>query len=70
MNFVKTFWHEITLAAVAVWGAIGTDGQSGLLNLAATEIHHWPKLVSTVAVSSVILARLRTSPMVPPAAGN
>lgn len=70
MKFTKTFWHEIALAAVAVWGAIGTDGQAGLLNLAATEIHHWPKLVGAVAVGSVVLARLRQSPVPPTSAGN
>lgn len=62
MSFVKTWWHEITIAAAAIWWAIGTQGQDGLANLVTNIVakHHWSTIIPLLI--SFLVARYRTPP--------
>lgn len=62
MNFIKTWGHEIVLAIAAIWWAIGTQGQDGLVNLATNIVakHHWSTIVPLLI--SFLVARYRTPP--------
>lgn len=68
MNFIKQWGHEIAIVGVAIWAAIGTDGQQGLINLAYNWTSHHAKLAAGIAAASVVVARFRPSPAAPPAA--
>jgi hypothetical protein len=68
MKTVTTWWAEIALAAGAIWTALGTSGQNGLINLAATEAHKLPWAAAGIAVVSVVVARLRSAPAPTPSA--
>lgn len=62
MSFVTKWGHEIGIGLLAVWAAIGTAGQTGLLNLAATTISHHTTSAAILTVASIIIARLRPAP--------
>lgn len=67
MTFVKKWAYEIVTVIIALWAALGVSGQQGLVNFVANVISAHKIPAAILSVLSVIVARLRTSPLAPSA---
>lgn len=56
------YGHEAVLVLLAIWAAIGTAGQNGLLNLLTNQVALHPHWSILLALANVLIASLRLPP--------
>jgi len=61
-TFLIKYGHEAAMVLLAIWAAIGTSGQTGLINLLTTEIAKHPGWSMLGVLINVWIASRRVPP--------